>query len=284
MTNHINYYKKRLVLKPNRGAKAQKVFLRGIDKLIKKNAYKNDSLANELWVIKEIYQIQNHYLKAFSLLKSKEYYKAWCQLENCEISLFFLLKNYFVDKRDEFRIKFISETVKYWQGLFPYKIFGSPEMLEKAVECSICGKIMKPRNKCKHKIGYLYHGQLCLGKVTDMEFLGLSLVENPVQKYSVIFPTNQETGEQEDRLNYSPVNFVIDRLASPLDSWSYSKTFKRFTKAELSNYSLEKPCPCKSTKTYKECCYLKGFVDVPHLDVKFEKVPPKELPNYIRGF
>ena len=117
-----------------------------------------------------------------------------------------------------------------------------------------------------------------------MEFLGLSMVENPVQKYSVLFPTNEDTGKQEDRMNYSVVNFVIERLHSPLDPWSYVKTYKRYTRAELSDHPLESPCPCKSKKKYIECCYLKGFVDVPHIELDFEKLPPKELPNFIQGF
>ena len=284
MTNHINYYKDRLTLKINRGSKAQKRFLKGIEKLIKKYSYKNDIIANELWVINEIYLIQNNYIKAFNFLKSKDYYKAWCKLEDCEISLHYLLNNFTVDKKDKYRIKFIKNIVRNWQGVFPYKIFGSPEILDKVVECSICGRVRKPRNMCSHRPGYIYHGQLCLGKVTDMEFLGLSFVENPVQKYSVFFPTNEETGEQEDRLDYSLVNFLIDRLSSPLDSWSYAKTVKRYTNSQLADYSFDKPCPCKSKKKHIECCYLKGFVDVPHIELIFEKQPPVELPNSVRGF
>jgi hypothetical protein len=38
----------------------------------------------------------------------------------------------------------LLRMVNGWQALFPYKLFFSPALLKKRVECSLCGKIRNP--------------------------------------------------------------------------------------------------------------------------------------------
>ena len=91
-------------------------------------AVDNQILAKDIWCLEHILKSQIHYIEAFHLMKEGEFYKAWCILEQSEITLHFLLGHY-VPSPDEFFIGYIDEKVKGFQSLFPYKIFMSPEIL-----------------------------------------------------------------------------------------------------------------------------------------------------------
>lgn len=237
----------------------------------------NEEIANKLWVLKTIFEVQNKYLSAFSLMKKGKYYKAWCALEYCEISLYYLYKHYTPDKNDEYLIKFIGEKIEQWQSLFPYKVFLSPEILEKKLNCNICNSVITPLSYCQHKVGHLYLGKLCLREIGDFEFLGLSLVENPVQKYSVPFTKDEITGKEVDHYDYSSVKYVADRLDSSFENWKPNWVKKMIKRSEFNNVLKESLCPCNSKKLFIECCYNKKLLLLPHLQVEFHKELPKHL-------
>ena len=131
--------------------------------------------ANRVWVLKTLFEVQNYYLKAFSLIKKKKYYQAWCDLEHCEVTLLFLLPHYKPTDEDKYLIDFINQKAQSWQSIFPYKMFLSPEILEKKIQCNICGKILSAFSRCNHKVGELYNGIMCIRNIVDLEFLGVSL-------------------------------------------------------------------------------------------------------------
>ncbi len=62
----------------------------------------------------------------------------------------------------KYKLDFYKEIVESWQSLFPYKIFFSIGATIKQYTCSICGHVIRPRNKCIHKKGKLYNGKLCV--------------------------------------------------------------------------------------------------------------------------
>lgn len=237
----------------------------------------DEEKANKLWVLQTIFEVQNQYLSAFSLIKKKKYYQAWCALEHGEVSLHYLLCHYAHDKDDEYYIGFISNKIESWQSLYPYKVFLSPEILEKKIQCNICKSVISPFTYCEHKVGHLYQGKLCLREVSDLEFLGISLVENPVQKYSVPFLKDEESGKESDHYDYSTVGYVAERLNSPFEDWQPRWTKKMFGRNEFNNLSKEDMCPCNSKKPFGECCYDKQSILLPHLEVEFFKALPKEL-------
>lgn len=252
--------------------------LNDFKKTIKYSAENGDEKkANKLWVLQTIFEVQNHYLTAFSLIKKEKYYKAWCSLEHGEISLSFLLNHYSSGGDDEFCIGFIGNQIESWQSLYPYKMFLSPEMLEKEIKCNICGTVATPFTYCEHKVGDLYQGKLCLREVSDLELLGLSLVENPVQKYSVAFLKNEKSGEDIDHYDYSTVRYVAERLNSPFEEWHPNWTKKMFARKDFNDLTREDMCPCNSKRPFGECCYNKQSILLPHLEVEFSKELPENL-------
>ena len=67
----------------------------------------------------------------------------------------------------------------------------------------------------------IYDGEMCIRDVQDWEVLGIGLVDEPVQKYSVIFPN----GDDDERL--ALVKYVASALNSPWDAWDYRKEERR---------------------------------------------------------
>src|SRR4051812_6647847 len=99
---------------------------------------------------------------------------------------------------EEFRLSSIKKWSEQWQSLFPYKVFLSPEMVFRA-ECSICGCTIQPRRPCGHIVGEIYKGEPCLRVIKSIDqVLGIALVTNPVQKYSVVFMHDPATGKSHD--------------------------------------------------------------------------------------
>ncbi len=90
----------------------------------------NQEQAKVLWVFQTIIEIHKLYINAFNLLKNKSYYQAWCQLERIEITFSSLKKHFSFDKKQYF-LWHIEKSVKNLQVIFPYRLFGSSEILKK---------------------------------------------------------------------------------------------------------------------------------------------------------
>ena len=102
--------------------------------------------AKTVWIHEQILKVQELYLTAFSQLKEKEFYKAWCTLEQCELTINNLHPHLELENGKDFLLPFIQEHVDKYQSIFPYKIFMSPEILEKEKKCNICGQKVSIRN------------------------------------------------------------------------------------------------------------------------------------------
>jgi len=234
----------------------------------------NELNATEYWCLEQILKIQNHYIDAYKQMKAGKYYKGWCSLERCEIEIFFLSKHKEIGAR--FHLSFIENQVMKYQKLFPYKYFFSTEFLQKEIRCSICDKVITPRNKCKHKLGQIYKGELCNRKISGLEILGIALVTNPAHKYAVAF-ARSDSGDENDNYDYSVVGYLIERLISPFDKWDYVTETKRHPHSRYNQLGRNDPCPCGSGKKYKKCCLLQEGVLRPHIEFYFSNPPPKEL-------
>ena len=245
------------------------------------NSKDNEQEANCLWVCKTIANIQRSFIVAFESIKSENHYEAWCILERCEIEIDSLSKHHHYKDNDCHSIGFISEMIKHWQSLYPYKLFFSPEILEKKVSCSICNKVITPRSNCGHILGNIYHGKMCCINVIEMEFISISAVEDPVQKYSVAFLCDPDTNEKIDHYDYSNIKFVADRVSSPFHGWKPEATTRIIDITEVSHINPLVMCPCFSGKAFGECCYNKTTLVVPHLQIQLSVKPEDYLPELI---
>jgi hypothetical protein len=245
---------------------------------LKEQAVKiNDqSLAKTIWCFEEILKIQDKYIAAFNQLKTAKYYEAWCVFEQVELGMQFLAPH-FDDSAAEYHLRFIEKHISQYQSLYPYKYFFSPEMVKHEITCSICNKPISIHKPCGHRVGEIYDGKMCARIVSNMEVLGMALVQQPSQKYSVPFITDPQTGNTVDHYDYSLVKYLIQRLNSPFHTWDIHWTKMRHPHSRFSHVGRNDPCPCESGIKYKKCCLPMGGVLRPHCEFKFSVMPPKEL-------
>lgn len=233
-----------------------------------------EECANLTWYLREVADARGLMTEAIDQIKKSEYYKAWCQLERIEITVASLLQNPFYAQND-FEITSLAEQVRQWQGLFPYRVFISPEIVVKKATCSICKTVIDPWEKCNHRVGSVYKGELCCRVIEECYLIRASLVLDPVQKYSVAFVKDING---KDQFDYSLVKFVADRIMNPFDRWSCELTTAYHSHGLFSDLSHDEPCPCDSGRQYKDCCISRPGVRRPHYALSFENEPTKELP------
>jgi len=238
----------------------------------------DEDQANHAWFLRTVAEARGRFVKCFNLILQNECYKAWCEFEKVEIALPWLIRNPFLDTR-AFEVEKLIALVRQWQSLFPYKVFFSPGYIHKHKECTICLTAITPWTSCEHERGRVYGGRECLHRATITQILEISLVLDPVQKYSVGFVGKDANGKSVDHHDYSIVRFLADRLPNPFDGWRihWTEAYHPHTLFPLA--TPEGPCPCESGRSYKSCCLPKRGVIRPHAQFGFEKEPPRELPN-----
>lgn len=208
-------------------------------------AQNDEPLANEIWCLETISEIQRSYISAFNSIKTGKHFDAWQSYDTIDVKLSFLRKHFdYCD--NQYNLKFIEEYSRNFQKLFPYHHFMSREAVIKRVSCSICGKINTIRSRCEHEVGQLYMGEMCGRRIEDVEFLAMSIVTNPFDKYTVLFPQGME-------YNYEALDTLVEGLNTPYDRWML-KIEKRI-KPEFEGAQRNALCPCGSGKKYKKCCY-----------------------------
>lgn len=208
----------------------------------------NCQVSNMLWRIQSRISIFAEYKEIFQLLHKGEYFKAWCQAEQVEIAINFLIKNFPEDKN---LVENIRERIQKLQQLYPYRLFTSIVMVVKSAKCNICGQKLSPRYNCGHKIGKVYKGEICCKEVTDFELKGIDIVPNPEHKYTVLFMTNGK-GEYIDNYDYSGLQELMKLWLTPFQDWDYEVTKSYQPKQRV--YKDDEFCPCGSALFYKDCC------------------------------
>jgi len=234
---------------------------------------KDQELAKLLWCYEQILIIQDQYIEAFNMLKNHDFYKAWCRLERVEIGVQ-SLNRHFLGRADRFHIPLIQKLTDQWQSLYPYRLFVSPAFLKKKVVCSICKKNVLLRHPCGHEVGEIYDGEMCYRIVTEAEVIEISLVPDPVQKYSVCFFKDIETADKKDGYEYRVLVYLIRCLVSPFDPWTFQWTKIRHPHSRYRHLDKDSPCPCESGKKYSDCCLPESGVLRPHCQFSFSRTPP----------
>ncbi len=163
------------------------------------------------------------------------------------------------------------------QSLYPYRLFISPEILELEKCCSICKKPISIRNPCGHRVGEIYDGEYCHRDVTQCKFLSISMVDDPVQKYSVPFLVDPNTGEKNDHYNYSVVEYLVKRWPSPFHDWRVEWTTALHPKEKFGQLGSNDKCPCESGNKYKDCCLERKGILRPHCEFIFNYQIAPEL-------
>lgn len=237
----------------------------------------NQAEAKHIWCLEQILKIQHRFAEAFTDLKSGHYYEAWCKLERVEIKVNNLERHFNLDD-DEFYILSIVTFTEQFQSLFPYKFFVSPGFIYRKKTCSVCNETISVRNPCEHVKGEIYNGEMCHHIIEEFEPLEISIVPNPVQKYSVLWLTNSD-GNQTDHYDYSNVAYVAAGLRKPFDGWELHHTHVREKHELYKDIGRNDKCPCGSDKKYKRCCLKEEGVLRPHINLVFENPPPLDLPN-----
>lgn len=242
-------------------------------------ARNNEPLANEIWCLETISEVRQSYINAFNFIKDRKHFEAWQAFDAIDIKLSFLRKH-FDYNGNQFNLKFIEEYTKNFQKLFPYHHFMSREAVIKKVTCSICGKVNTIRRRCEHEVGQLYMGEMCGRRIEDVEFLAVSIVTNPFDKYTVLFIDGKE-------YNYEVLDTLAGGLNTPYDRWML-KIEKRI-RPEFERTRRNSLCPCGSGKKYKKCCSgteaeLTSHHKITLLDnLNFTPMPYKTIGTWKKG-
>jgi hypothetical protein len=270
---------KRLVDPENGRVYAEADFLQEVDALRQHAVAAGDQGEAKLcWIAETIAICQRSFVHSFELAKSGQFYEAWCEFERCEINLMSLARHHEVDAKDPHAIRYITGMVVQWQAVYPYKVFFSPEMLKRKVLCGICDAVVRPRASCGHRKHEIYDGKLCTHKVVDVQMLAISIVTNPVQKYSVAF-SNIYGEDVIDGHDYSSVKYAADRVTSPWHGWSSFLAQRELQASDVAHIQATEPCPCYSEKAFGDCCHGKGTLLVPHRQYMFREPTPPGLPS-----
>jgi hypothetical protein len=238
--------------------------------------------AKVVWCLETIHEIQKNYIAAFFEMKEGRFYDGWRLLESVSLDTLFLQRHYSPAQDDQYKISFIEKHVEQFQALYPYRLFLSPGVLQLEKICTICGQQVSLRNFCGHRKGEIYNGEMCVHKITKEKILEVSLVTNPIQKYSVVFLKDPDTGEEVDQYDYSIIKYVITALKHPFDGWDIQKTKIRHPHALFSHLTKYDDCPCGSNKPYGKCC-LKNREGVlrPHMNILFHVPPNWDTPQIV---
>jgi len=264
-----------------------------IDKLRQDAVEIDDQEAAKLiWCYQKITEIQMYYINSFYLLKKKEFYEAWCELEKSEKKIQYLSDHFQINEEiDAFSIAFIKRQVEKFQSIYPDYFFTSYELVIETTVCSICGKKNLLKDHCGHMLGEIYDGRRCVRHIKNCKPLHYAIVPNPKWKYRVLFGKD-ENNERQDNYNYSILEYLIDILPSPYVEWNYKYSVKINPHSKFKNYQEGDECPCGSGNIYKECCLKKDGVPRKHIDFygfeplfepeikdDFSRLKPKRMKN-----
>ncbi len=219
----------------------------------------HQSLAKAIWCLETVGESQDVFIEAFADMKAGLFESAWVKLEQCDIVLH-QLRPHFAEINDRFGIRHMTVHLRQFQELYPYTFGISPAFVFREVECSICSARLYLRPTCEHVSGEIYDGEMCGPIITNAELIEISLVENPSQKYSVIFPF----GDEDPRLAH--LKHVCEILGSPWTAWTYERETRTRHFGSDRRIRLTDECPCGSRETFGQCECPKELT-FPHFEI-----------------
>lgn len=233
------------------------------------------NLANRAWFLKAVAETRSSMIAAIRQIQDTQQKDGWCTLEQVELGCRALRRNAFL-RLDDYEVLELLEQVERWQSLFPYRVFASPEFVIETARCSICKTLSSPWSGCDHAPGRVYCGESCHRIIEGMHLKSVSLVLEPVQKFSVMI---MHRDDGSDPMDYSLVDWVAKRVRSPFDRWNIAWTIETHPH-HLFSARPDDPCPCESGKFYGSCCLYTRGVKRPHAQFDFPNPPPSDLPDF----
>ena len=222
----------------------------------------NQLTAKALWCLEQIGQIQDSFVDAFNSIRDGKYKEGWDGLERCENHLK-SLDRHLTEEDGEFGLEHVRKHVEQFQELFPVKWGFSPGILYKEVRCSICDARIGLREGCEHRNGEIYSGEMCARVVKAAQILHVALVDNPAQKFSVIFPDEEKNDTLEK------IQELSIQLETPWLGWSLTREDRRTHHPAFRGIGRNDRCPCGSEKKFKRCCSNKERV-YPHFYIDLD--------------
>lgn len=237
------------------------------EKLRKIAIRKNDEYcANVSFVFKVNISLIKNFAQFWKLCEEYEYPIAWSSLQdsidNCET----LLK--FTDEETSKSFIEIHEYLSLIEKFFPYRIFCSSAIDDIELKCSICGK--SPFDpECSHITGKLYWGEFAHNIVTNLKSINhIALVPNPRDKRCII--KIEYDKKFPEKSPFKKVYTFIKLSKRPFRNLEVKKSEKEVPRSKFDNEHEGWPCPCGSGMTFKECCYDKDIIKIPHYDIFFD--------------
>jgi hypothetical protein len=220
----------------------------------------SDELVNDYFLIAVTLDVLLHYARFWRALFQKKFSDSWVVLQDLQDDLRMVL--YFSRSSDVHLLRFIEHQCGSLEGIYPYRLFCSMEMVHDSGECTICGKEVDDP-ECPHLLGELYRGKIAAARVRELkEIQAVSFVENPLDKRCVV-------KYADDSAHFKGPSYLLSLLVD-----QQSSVF-RFAGVEHLKESIEVSslrdvgrndlCPCGSGRKFKKCCLEKGNVERDHL-------------------
>lgn len=164
-------------------------------------------------------------------------------------------------------LDFLDRHTKRIMRLFPYKVFNSSEFVAKKRECSVCGKDPY-KSECPHVPGELHMGEFVRCTVSDLDMLGVSLTDNPLDKRCVI-----HTVDSEPTINAAStagVKALFDRALGPLHGFTIDETPRMVSPRKYHHEGLASKCRCGSGKRFGTCCWRRRTMAIPWRHIELD--------------
>lgn len=224
----------------------------------------DEKLANATFIFKQYIFFIDTYRVFWGMLESGEYKKSWDKLQDC-ISAISLMGR-FIGNNNLLCLQDIASHLFNLERLYPFTIFASSEFILLKESCNICKRdISDPQ--CEHIPGELYFGQVVQRVVEKMEFVGVALVKNPLDKRCII----EIQGDNPKK--FEAVETFLKYAKSPLHTFLITEIPIVFD-VNKNTAGRNDACPCGSGKKYKKCCLPKKNNEGIHCHIKFSTLLP----------
>ena len=223
-----------------------------------RNVEQENAILNDFFVILRFVNFLHSYCQLWSRLIAYKFSSSWHSLQDA-LDLLRLIKKF-----SSINIDFFENQLLELEKLYPYALFVSMGFTVSKFECSICGLDIDSAD-CPHFGGELYEGRMAQAVAKDIrEVSHAALVANPNDKRCV--PQYEDTGEQFNLVRYLADLMNSERLhIFEFGELRFSKKLK--LNPNYVNIGRNERCYCGSGKKFKECCILKEYIEIDHVDI-----------------
>jgi hypothetical protein len=196
-----------------------------------------------------------------------EYHDAWVNLQDALDQNRILLKHLDLKKHESFLKSY--EYLTLIEKLFPYRVFVSSAMDQLEVRCSICNRSPFDPD-CNHIVGNLYWGKMAYNIVEKIGgFNHFAFVPNPDDKRLVLQRFEYDKNHPEES-PFKNVHAFITNSGRPLKGLKIQETTKEVPRSNFNHEIEDWPCPCGSGIAFKECCFNKETIKIPHINIYYD--------------